>query len=419
MSSRSLAEPAVLATTKRRLFGSDDAPGRYVVADTQFTVDEWLDGQSVPEALRETLAPFNHVQVGSGYPDLVGVHDLDDDLLAVDRVGDRRPLVAVEAKGFTGSGTVDVERGVTQAYDRLDEANVAFVAAPRHGIGQAARAMATELNVGLLGVDADGGVTPLVEPRVVGGGAGEDGPAAAVRFQASPQGVARSPFGLNHPKNYLAVPLAVAADGETASVYRDTAVDAFDHARRGAVALDLVERRGDGLRLRPLGAEVVRVARAIEGDVVAALDRVDDWSRSRTRFCDLAPRWGDLTRRVLYHYPATETLVTELQRLADDGVASPSVVDVVCRLHDLRPAFAVELFVRGTDAARRRVLDGAGRLREAALSESSVYHSPTLFQYKTMLYHAGLLADRGTEPSAIDDPETTDWGLRDPLSRPE
>jgi len=44
VSSRSLAEPAVLATTKRRLFGPEDEPGRYVVADTQFTVDEWLDG---------------------------------------------------------------------------------------------------------------------------------------------------------------------------------------------------------------------------------------------------------------------------------------------------------------------------------------------------------------------------------------
>ena len=181
MSTRQLAEPAVLATTKRRLFGSDEESGRYVVADTQFTVDEWLDGQPVSTALRETLAPFNHVQVGSGYPDLVGVHDLDDELLAVDRVGDRRPLVAVEAKGFTDGDTVDVERGIVQAYDRLDEANVAFVAAPRRGVGQAAQTMAAELNVGLLGVDADGGVTPLHRPRVVGGGAGTDGPAAVVR----------------------------------------------------------------------------------------------------------------------------------------------------------------------------------------------------------------------------------------------
>ncbi|MEZ3142755.1 hypothetical protein [Halobaculum sp. MBLA0143] len=120
---------------------------------------------------------------------------------------------------------------------------------------------------------------------------------------------------------------------------------------------------------------------------------------------------------MLYRYPATETLVTELQRLADDGVASPTVVDVVRRLHELRPAFAVELFVRGSDAARRRVLDDGGGLREAALTESSVYHSPTLFQYKTMLYHAGLLAERGTEPSELDDPTATNWGLCEPLSR--
>ena len=418
VSTSSLSEPAVLATTKRRVFGDGDAPDRYVVADTQFTVAEWLDGQPVPASLREALAPFNHVRVGSGYPDLVGVGAVDDDLLAVDRVGEGRPLVAVEAKGLGSDGTAaDVERGITQAYDRLDEANVAFVAAPRTSVGQAARTMAAELNVGLLGVDADGGVEPLVRPRVVGGGADADGPAGAVRFQASPQGVTRSPFPLNHPKNYLAVPLAVVADEPTESTYREAVVDAFDQGRRGAVALDLVERRGDGLRLCPLGTEVVRVAREIDGSVTAALDRIDDWTRSRRRLADLAPRWGDLARRVLFHYPATEPLVTELRRLAADGLAAPSVVDVVCRLFDLRPAFAVELFVRGTDEARRRVLDDGGDLREAALSDPSVYHSPTLFQYKTMLYHAGLFATRGTEPSRIDDPAATDWRLRDPVVR--
>ncbi|MEZ3115052.1 hypothetical protein RYH80_03850 [Halobaculum sp. MBLA0147] len=420
MSTRSLAEPAVLASTKRRLFGAPDdpEPDRYVVADTQFTREEWLDGDPVPERVRETLAPFNHVEVGSGYPDLVGVHDLDDDLLAVDRLGSRRPLVAVEAKGLrTGETGADVERGVTQAYDRLDEANVAFVAAPHESVGQATRTMAAELNVGLLGVTAAGDVEPLVRPRVVGGASGTDGPAGAVRFQASPQGVARNPFGLNHPKNYLAVPLAVTADGETSERFREAAVDVFGDAVRGAVALGLVERHAGSVRLRPLGAEVVRFAERVEGDVADGLNRIDDWTGSRRRFCDLAPRWGDLARRVLYRYPATETLVTELQRLADDGVPEPSVVDLVVRLHELRPAFAVELFVRGTDDARRRVLDDRGALRERALTDANVYHSPTLFQYKTMLYHAGLLAERGTEPSNVDDPTATNWGLRDPLSR--
>ncbi|MDG5776980.1 hypothetical protein QA599_11035 [Haloarculaceae archaeon H-GB1-1] len=133
-SAASLSEPAVLAHAKRRLFPDADDDRSYAVADTQFAMDEWLPGRPIPPAVRETLAPFNHVRVGSGYPDLVGVRRLESDLLAVDRFGDDPPLVAVEAKGYTGSEAVDVERGVVQAYDRLHEANAAYVAAPADAI---------------------------------------------------------------------------------------------------------------------------------------------------------------------------------------------------------------------------------------------------------------------------------------------
>jgi hypothetical protein len=124
-----LSEPHVLVRTKRELFSADEQDG-YVVADTQFAQDYWLREHPIPSEVKEMLAPFNHVQIGSGYPDLVGVQPLDDEVLAVDRLGDDPPLVAIEAKGYVGSGGVDVERGILQAYDRLHEANVAYVTAP-------------------------------------------------------------------------------------------------------------------------------------------------------------------------------------------------------------------------------------------------------------------------------------------------
>jgi len=97
MSSAALSEPQVLAHAKRRLFPEDDQSGTYAVVDTQFAGGEWLAGQAIDEAVRETLAPFNHVRVGSGYPDLVGVRTLESELLAVERLGDDPPLVAVES----------------------------------------------------------------------------------------------------------------------------------------------------------------------------------------------------------------------------------------------------------------------------------------------------------------------------------
>ncbi|MFB6177417.1 MAG: hypothetical protein ABEI99_09790, partial [Halobaculum sp.] len=294
MSSVALSEPTVLAHTKRRLFPSDERES-YVVTDTQFGQDSWLDDGEIESEIRDALAPFNHVQVGSGYPDLVGVGRVTNDLLGVDRLGDDPPLIVVEAKGYTNastggrggrSETADVERGIVQAYDRLDEANVAFTAAPAEAIGQSARTMARELNVGVLAVDTDGGVEPVVEPRVVG--TRTTGEADAIRFQASAHGVVDRNFSLNHPKNYLAYPLALAADGDTEQLLETHVVAATDGARAGARFLNLID---DGPastasatgspRLTALGREVVRFGQRVEGSPTAALRRSEGWKRSR------------------------------------------------------------------------------------------------------------------------------------------
>jgi len=99
----------------------------------------------------------------------------------------------------------------------------------------------------------------------------------------------------------------------------------------------------------------------------------------------------------------------------DDGIESPSLVEFVEWLFVQHPTFAVELFVRGTGDARGRVLDGSGELRTDALEGGDVYHAPTVFQLKAMLYHAGIVTERGAEPSRLD-PTTDRWALREPVS---
>ena len=407
-----LAEPRVLAHAKRRLFPDEETAGTYAVVDTQFSTGEWLDGERVATTVRETLAPFNHVRVGSGYPDLVGVRTLEPELLAVERFGDEPPLVAVEAKGHAGGG-VDTQRGILQAYDRLHEANAAYLAAPAGAVSQTDRTLARELNVGVLGVDADGTVEPLEVPRVVGNRTTDD--ATAIRFQASVQGVADRSFGLNHPKNYLGYALALYAAGSTEELLvANDVVGAVDDARRGAAFLGLVEEMPGGPELTALGHEVVRFALARSGSVEAALGEFEQWHGSARRFVDLAPAWGQLARRVVAAYPATELLVTELQQMHVDGIPEPTLVDLVVWLHEHHPTFTVELFVRGDEAVRSRVLSPEGELREEALEDGAVYHSPTVFQLKAMCYHAGILAERGAEPSRLT-PLEDSWALRNPV----
>ncbi|MFC6730204.1 hypothetical protein ACFQDG_16255, partial [Natronoarchaeum mannanilyticum] len=93
----SMTEPHVLAHAKRRLFPDDEDRRGYAVVDTQFGQERWIADEPIDPAIRETLAPFNHIRVGTGYPDLVGVRTLADEWLAADRLGDDPPLVAIEA----------------------------------------------------------------------------------------------------------------------------------------------------------------------------------------------------------------------------------------------------------------------------------------------------------------------------------
>lgn len=407
--SRDLTEPHVLAHAKRRLFPEGEESEGYAVVDTQFAAEHWIHDERIDEDVQAVLSPFNHVRVGTGYPDLVGVRTLTDDLLAVDRLGDDPPLVAIEAKGYSKNDAIDVERGVMQAYDRLNEANAAYVAAPATAITQSTRTLARELNVGVLGVDEDGTVAPFEVPRVVGNRTTAE--ANAIRFQASAQGVANKSFGLNHPKNYLGYPLAVYHPENTATVLQESVVGAVESARQGAVFLNLIEEEPNRVRLTPLGREVIRFAKREYGSVDAALDVFDAWKRSQQRFFDLSLKWGMLTRRIVYAYPATKLLVEELQHMHEDGIQQPTLVDLVTYLHKLHPSFTIELFIRSDDEVRQGVLTTNGELRHEQLLDGSHYHSPTVFQLKAMLYHAGILTERGSEPSNLN-PEQDVWALR-------
>lgn len=153
--------------------------------------------------------------------------------------------------------------------------------------------------------------------------------------------------------------------------------------------------------LSVLGREVVRFALQRYSSVDETLRAFEKWKRSRQRFYDVAPNWRLLTRWVVFDYPATQLLVEELQHFHEDAVREPTLVQFVEVFNELHPSFAVELFVRGTNDVRRRVLTPDGELR-GELADGNVYHAPTVFQLKAMLYHAEILTDRGSEPNDLD-----------------
>ena len=404
----SLPEPAVLAAAKDTLYPDvDDEPDRYAVTETQFTRREWGEWE-IPAAIRDRLAPFNVVRLASGEPDLLGVGMPAPPVLDGDAAS--QPVVAVEAKGVTRDGVVDVARGIEQAHAHLPEVNLGYVAAPLAGVTATDRALAREVNVGIVGV-RDPGSAKLLEPARVTGAGDFSTDIEAIRFQAKTHRLTEGSFPVNHPKNFLGYALALAAEGETDEVYAERVIAAPHAGRRGAILLGLVAARPRGDTLTQVGAEVVRFARHHHGSLDAALDVFDGWTGKRARFTSYAPRWAQLARSVTVGYEPTALVVDALEQLHAAGRDAPTLPEVARRAVELNPPLAVEVFF--SRDARDRVLTRDGDLEEDALEEPSVYKSGIYFQFKAQLYHVGLLTSRGTDDAAA--ALTDEWCLEEPV----
>ena len=389
----SLAEPTVLAAAKDTLYPDiETSPDQYAVTETQFTQSTW-GGWTIPQALRERLAPYNTIRLAAGEPDLLGVGMPATEVLNGDAA--TTPVTVIEAKGHNSDpAAADVARGITQAHNHLPEVNLGYVAAPAPSITDTARAQARNLNVGVIAVD-DSDSARVIEPARVTGAGEFSTTIDAVRLQATTHRLTDGSFPVNHPKNYLGYALAVAVDGDTETVYADNVINAISGGRRGAILLNLVDDQPNGDSLTHLGAEVVRFARTQHGTVDAALDEFASWKSRSTPFTDLAPRWAQLARSVAVQYEPTQLIIEALERLHERGI-KPATIDAVvreaCRINQ---PLAVEVFF--TKSRREDVLTADGDIDESALTDPTVYKSGIHFQFKYHLRHIGLLTEGGTD----------------------
>lgn len=195
-------------------------------------------------------------------------------------------------------------------------------------------------------------------------------------------------FSLNHPKNYFGVPLAVAAPGETESLIESNLVQMTDRAKVGAEALGLVSETGD---LTDLGETIVRTVQS-ETTLTKELKAFEDLKGTSERFVDTAPRyWDPIARHVLQQNPLTGDIVTLLEKTGP--VTLPEITNVAVRNEH---PFS-ETVLRDPDAIKQQAsVDDA-----IAYDSPEIYAGQAVYQFKNILFHCGILTERGSDTSAL------------------
>ena len=405
-----LAEPVVLAAAKDTLYPAhQDCSNQYAVTETQFTQSTWGEW-TIPDEVRNRLAPYNSIRLGEGEPDLLGIGMPAGDVLNSGDV--TTPVVAIEAKGHNSDPSdAKVKKAISQAHSYLSDVNLGYVAVPMQSITNTKRALAREVNVGIIGVESPFDAT-LVEPARITGAGDFSKTINAIRFQATTHHLTEGSFPVNHPKNYLGYVLAVAADADTQAIYADKIINSVSGGRRGAILLGLVDDRPEGEALTHQGAEIVRFARTQHGSIHAALDQFDSWTGRSTRFTELAPQWAQLARAVAVQYDPTQLIIEALEQLHGTGTKNATIAEVATEACRINQPLAVEIFF--TQNRRDDILTKGGDLNEPMLQDPTVYKSGIHFQYKYQLYHVGLLTTGGT--SDKDEVLDNSWQLEQAVS---
>jgi hypothetical protein len=405
-----LIEPRVLAEAKEFLLPPEPGHG-YAMVDAQFRTDSW--GQAaIEESIRSDLEPINSLQMASGQPDAILAPpkpetyrgDIADTVTVL-------PLAVIEAKGETRHNRTNTTRtAITQAHGHLQEANLGFAAVPHSSISETDRSLAQELNIGLLAV-AENNIEIVEKPRLVGT---ETTPTAeTLRFHAQLGGTAVESLKKNHPKNALGYALAVQHSEDTEKVFKRYVIASVSDARLDATALGLVSMSVEGLRLTPAGREAVRTIKYQYGGIEDALEKIDEHTGSSRRFIDICPVMGTVIRQSILSYPPTQVLIDTLGDLANQGYYEPTLAQVAKAVAAEHPDFALDLFVSTRFEDRQAILNdhSDSPLDQSMFENGDIYSTHTTFQYKAMLYHVGLLTERGTDTKSKLDPTSEVWAL--------
>lgn len=209
-----------------------------------------------------------------------------------------------------------------------------------------------------------------------------------------------SGFSFNHPKNYFGVPIAIAEQNDTDRNIASDLVSMPKRAKRGAADLGLIS--DDGEELTPVGAEFVANI-SLHSTYRDELHRLSQLKGSTARFIEQMPRfWYKTVKTALKRWAVAGSVVTTLESLG-----SVCLAEYVQALLDNNHSLA-NIFLSN------RTVQDRTKMQSTYLHDPQAYRGKAVYQLKNILYHCGILTERGSDTSSLAPLQDT-WELESQL----
>ena len=339
------------------------------------------------------LRPFQRFTLDLGdyavHPDLVG------------QLNDGETLLAVEAKG-----NGDITRGLAQAQQYQEGFHLSLLASNASAIGSSVERFARRESIGLLAVTGEVQVIYWPRPRQPW-----RDPARSIRRQMEAVGQVSGPntFQYNLPTHYFAWTVALSPGAWYERDELSDQVEAYPMpkdwlgALRGARKLGLVDEGGGSVRLTTTGKAV----KDILDTSLEAWAAVHQKSK-RTPLVDHEPRAAAVLRLLVMQDPMARLLEAGLKQTSGQRASFDELARTCDQLDHARAP--VLFFV---PERIERITDKRGHIQWGQV-EGHHFRSRTFYQHKSILKHAGVIADTGLGSATAKDydPKEDIWALR-------
>jgi hypothetical protein len=228
------------------------------------------------------------------------------------------------------------------------------------------------------------------------------GPADGVSFTEQQRPLRPNSYRLTHPKNYVGVPLALAADAPAEVLIDKYLVSVVGAAKVGARALGYLTGSDS---LTDIGETVVTTARDECGNAVEALATLASNDVRYGRFADELPGMAAVAREPLRAHPGVQLVGSVL---SERGQCS--LPELVTAAYQQSPSACRGFLI--VDEAEVVDAVNAGEPNDPAdvLATADAYPAETTYQYKSVLCHLGVLTTPGADSTTLD-PQADIWAL--------